>query len=198
MSHMRQMPPPPPPSNGVRRRSLLLLPLAAVVVGGIGFEELLHQAREGRYNPHKVPNLLVGHPVPQFATGPAPPGAGFSTADFQHLKRPVLVNFFASWCLPCHAEAPLLMQLKDKGVTIWGVDYSDSQSAFDGFLAADGNPFARLGADPNGGAAIAWGISGVPESFLVDRTGIIRWHLGGPLSPPVVTDKLMPLIRRYA
>lgn len=182
----------------IRRRSLLLLPLAAAVVAGIGFVELLRQAKEGRYNPHKVPNLLVGHPVPTFTTQPASLGTGFSAADLQHLPRPVLVNFFASWCLPCHAEAPLLMQLKDQGVPIWGIDYSDSKTAFRGFLAADGNPFARLGADPNGEAAVAWGISGVPESFLVDRQGIIRWHLGGPLSPPVVANTLMSLLHKYA
>ncbi len=182
----------------IRRRPLLLLPLAVVVVAGVGFVELLQQAKEGRYNPHKVPNLLVGHPVPAFTTGPAPPGTGFSAADFQHLSHPVLVNFFASWCLPCHAEAPLLTELKDHGVAIWGIDYSDSKAAFHGFLAADGNPFTRLGDDPNGAAAVAWGISGVPESFLVDREGIIRWHLGGPLSPPVVADTLMPLLHKFA
>ncbi|MGH7103627.1 MAG: DsbE family thiol:disulfide interchange protein [Acetobacteraceae bacterium] len=184
--------------SAIRRRPLLLLPLAAVVVGGVGFAELLQRAREGSYNPHKVPNLLVGHAVPEFTTLPAPPGSGFSTADLLHLPQPVLVNFFASWCLPCHAEAPLLMQLKDRDVAVWGVDYSDSERAFRGFLAADGNPFMRLGADPNGGAAIAWGISGVPESFLVDRSGIIRWHLGGPLSPTVVAETLVPLLHKYA
>lgn len=182
----------------IRRRPLLLLPLAAVVVGGIGFVELLQQAKEGQYNPHRVPNLLVGHPVPTFTTEPAPPGGGFSAADLRHLPGPVLVNFFASWCVPCHAEAPLLTQLKDQGVTIWGIDYSDTEAALRGFLAAGGDPFTRLGADPNGAAAIAWGISGVPESFLVDRDGTIRWHLGGPLSPPVIADTLMPLVRRYA
>lgn len=182
----------------ILRRPLLLLPLAAVVVGGIGFAELLQRAKEGTYNPHRVPNFLVGHPVPEFSTGPAPPGSGFSEVDLLHLPQPVLINFLASWCLPCHAEAPLLMQLKNRGVAIWGIDYSDSESAFRGFLAADGNPFARLGADPNGAAAIAWGISGVPESFLVDRGGIIRWHLGGPLSPPVVAQTLVPLLHQYA
>jgi len=182
----------------IRRRPLLLLPAAVVVVAGIGFLELLQRAKEGRYDPHKVPNLLVGHPVPSFTTQPAPPGTGFSAADLRHPAQPVLINFFASWCAPCHAEAPLLMQLKNRGVAIWGIDYSDLKKALGGFLSADGNPFARLGADPNGAAAIAWGISGVPESFLVDRQGIIRWHLGGPLSPPVIANTLTPLLHQYA
>ncbi|MDA8049401.1 MAG: DsbE family thiol:disulfide interchange protein [Rhodospirillales bacterium] len=182
---------------GILRRPLLLMPLGAAVVGGIGFVELLMRAEEGRYNPHTVPNLMVGHAVPPFSVGAAPPGTGFSTADLQHLAKPVLVNFFASWCVPCHAEAPLLMQLKAEGVPIWGIDYADTEPALGRFLAADGNPFARLGGDPKGEAAIAWGISGVPESFLIDRSGIIRWHLGDPLSPAIVSAQLIPLVRKY-
>ena len=180
------------------RRPFLLLPLACVAVAGLGFAELLQRAGEGRYNPHTVPNFMVGRPVPEFSAAPAPPGAGFSTADLQHPPQPVLVNFFASWCLPCQAEEPLLDRLKARHVPIWGIDYADQEAALKGFLQANGNPYTRLGADPKGAAAIAWGISGVPESFLVDRSGIIRWHLGGPLTPAIVADTLPRLLRKYA
>jgi cytochrome c biogenesis protein CcmG, thiol:disulfide interchange protein DsbE len=184
--------------TAILRRPLLLVPLAVAAVGGAAFVQLLSRMRTGRYNPHAVPNMLVGHLPPPFTAKSAPPGTGFSAADLQNLPHPVLINFFASWCAPCHAEHRLLMQLKSRGVPIWGIAYEDSESAMKGFLLRDGDPFARLGADSNGEAAVAWGISGVPESFLVDRTGVIRWHIGGPLSTETVTGTLDPLLRKYA
>lgn len=186
------------PRTGILRRPILLLPLAVVVLVGVSFFRLLERMRSGRYNPHKVPNLLVGHVPPPFTATPAPPGKGFTAADLQNLPAPVLINFFASWCVPCHAEHALLMQLRSRGVAVWGIAYEDSADAMQTFLSNDGDPYRRLGADSNGEAAVAWGISGVPESFLVDRQGIIRWHIGGPLSEEVVKSTLMPLLRKYA
>jgi cytochrome c biogenesis protein CcmG, thiol:disulfide interchange protein DsbE len=182
----------------MRRRLLLLAPLGLAAIAGVGFLRVLDRMENGSYDPHTVPNLMVGRLPPPFTTTPAPPGTGFSAADLQNLPQPVLVNFFASWCVPCHAEQPLLLQLKAQGASIWGIAYQDQEKAMAGFLASDGNPYARLGADNTGEAAIAWGISGVPESFLVDRSGIIRWHVGGPLSPEIVAGTLGPLLRKYA
>ncbi|HWA78945.1 MAG TPA: DsbE family thiol:disulfide interchange protein [Acetobacteraceae bacterium] len=187
-----------PLTLATRRRLMLAAPLGLAAIGGFGFLRLLDRMQTGRYDPHAVPNFLVGHPVPPFTTTAAPPGAGFSTADLQNLPQPVLVNFFASWCVPCRAEHTLLMQLQSQGVAIWGIAYEDSEAAMAGLLAAQGNPYARLGADKTGAAAIAWGISGVPESFLVDRGGVIRWHIGGPLSAETIAGTLEPLLRKYA
>jgi cytochrome c biogenesis protein CcmG/thiol:disulfide interchange protein DsbE len=187
-----------PPAISSRRRLLLLAPLGLAAITGLGFLRVLSRMQNGSYNPHTVPNLMVGRLPPPFTASPAPPGAGFTAADLQHLPRPVLINFFASWCVPCREEHPLLMQLKSRGTAIWGIAYQDQDKAMAGFLASDGDPYARLGADNTGEAAIAWGISGVPESFLVDRSGIIRWHIGGPLSPRVIAGTLAPLLRKYA
>ncbi|HUA76674.1 MAG TPA: DsbE family thiol:disulfide interchange protein [Acetobacteraceae bacterium] len=187
-----------PAATATRRRLLLAAPFGIAAVAGVGFLELLQRMQSGRYDPHTVPNLLVGRPVPAFTAAPAPPGAGFSTADLKDLPQPVLVNFFASWCVPCHEEHPLLMQLQAQGTAIWGIAYEDQDKAMAGFLADAGDPYARLGADNTGEAAIAWGISGVPESFLVDRTGVIRWHIGGPLSNETIAGALVPLLRKYA
>jgi cytochrome c biogenesis protein CcmG, thiol:disulfide interchange protein DsbE len=187
-----------PAATATRRRLLFLAPVGLAAIGGLGFLRVLRRMQSGTYDPHAVPNLLVGHLPPLFTATPAPPGAGFSAADLQNLPQPVLVNFFASWCVPCHAEHPLLMQLKARGTAIWGIAYQDSDKAMAGFLGTDGDPYARLGADNTGEAAIAWGISGVPESFLVDRTGVIRWHIGGPLSSETIADTLDPLLRKYA
>lgn len=184
--------------RAIFRRPLLLLPLAGVVVIGGSFLALLDRARRGRYNPHEVPNLLVGHPVPTFALAPSAGGPGFSSADLAHLAAPVLINFFASWCVPCHAENPLLMRLQSRGVRVWGIAYEDQPQALRNFFVQNGDPFARVGADAHGQAAVAWGISGVPESFLVDRHGMVRWHIGGPLSPAIVADTLDPLLRKYS
>lgn len=181
-----------------RRRLLFLAPLGIAAVAGVGFLKVLHRMQTGRYNPHAVPNMLVGHLPPPFTTIAAPPGKGFSAADLRNLPQPVLINFFASWCVPCHAEHPLLMQLKSHGVQVWGVAYEDSDKAMRNFLLTDGDPYARLGADDTGETAVAWGISGVPETFLVDRTGVIRWHIGGPLSPKTITGEIKPLLKKYA
>jgi cytochrome c biogenesis protein CcmG, thiol:disulfide interchange protein DsbE len=185
-------------ATATRRRLLFLVPVGIAAVAGFGFLRVLSRMRNGTYNPHQVPNLLVGHLPPPFVATPAPPGKGFSATDLQNLPQPVLINFFASWCVPCRAEHRLLMQLKAQGVQVWGIAYQDSEKAMAGFLQADGDPYARLGADDTGEAAIAWGISGVPESFLVDRSGVIRWHIGGPLSAGTIAGTLDPLLRKYA
>lgn len=187
-----------PHSEATRRRFLFAAPLGIAAIAGAGFLEVLHRMQTGSYDPHRVPNLMVGHPPPPFAVMPAPPGTGFSSADLRNLPQPVLINFFASWCMPCHAEQPLLMRLKARGIAIWGIAYEDQDKAMAGFLATDGNPYVRLGADKTGRAAIAWGIDGVPESFLVDRAGVIRWHIGGPLSAETVARPLDRLLRKYA
>lgn len=122
---------------------------------------------------------MVGKPAPDLALpGLDPAGPGLSSADLS-AGQPVLVNFFASWCLPCRVEAPHLKALKDRGVIIHGIALRDQPADIRGFLSRHGNPFARIGLDTQGQAAIAFGSSGVPETFLIDGKGIIRkQHLG--------------------
>ena len=184
-----------------RRRLLLLTPLAVAAAGGAAFWSMLGGMRAGSFDPHGVPNPLVGHPVPAFdlPAQPLPGGAagqGFSQAALLGLGRPVLVNFFASWCIPCVQESPLLMQLARTGLPIWGVNYKDRPEQAADFLAHNGNPYSRVARDGAGRTAIDWGVYGVPESYLVDAQGVVRWRWAGPLDPDAVAAQLLPLLRR--
>ncbi len=107
-----------------------------------------------------------------------------SAADLRGpFPAPVVVNFWASWCVPCIVEHPQLMRLKRDGVPVFGINYKDKPADAAAFLARHGDPFARLGRDEPGRVAIDWGVYGVPETYLIDRQGIIRWRYAGPSRP---------------
>jgi cytochrome c biogenesis protein CcmG/thiol:disulfide interchange protein DsbE len=181
-----------------RRRLLLMAPLGVAAVAGAGFLAMLRGLSTGSFDPRGVPSPLVGHRVPSFSLPAQPPATeGFSSADLLAARRPALVNFFASWCIPCLAEAPLLMQLKNRGVPIWGIAYKDTEKAASNMLARNGDPYVRLARDAPGRVAIDWGLYGVPETYLVDRDGIIRWRWAGPLTDDVLREQLTPLLRKY-
>jgi len=181
-----------------RRRLLYLGPLAVATVAGAGFLATLRHMSEGRYDPHAVPSPLVGRPLPDFTLpAQAPAETGFSSADVLAAGRPVLVNFFASWCIPCVLEAPVLMALKQQGVALWGIAYKDQTADASAFLTKHGNPYARLARDAPGRVAIDFGLYGVPETYFVDRTGIVRWRWAGPLSADQVREQVRPLLQRY-
>src|SRR5579875_3475056 len=109
-----------------RRRLLMMAPLSVAAAAGGGFWGLLMRMQEGRYDPHALPSMLVGKPIPNFSLPGLPPSAGFSAADVRAAGKPALVNFFASWCVPCEQEAPALMALHEKGVPLWGIAYKDT------------------------------------------------------------------------
>ncbi len=181
-----------------RRRALLLAPFGIAAVAGAGFWTVLGRMREGRFDPHDVPSQLIGKRVPDFSLPGLGEGAGFTAADLQAVKRPMLVNFFASWCVPCIIEAPELMALSKEGLPIWGVAYKDAVPAAKGFLAKHGDPYARLAADKPGQVAIDWGVYGVPESYLLDADGIVRWRMAGPITREIAADQLRPLLKAMA
>jgi len=181
------------------RRLLFLGPLAVAGVAGAGFLATLHRMSAGTYDPHEVPSPLVGRPIPDFSLPPqTPDAAGFSAADIRAAGRPVLVNFFASWCAPCQVEAPILMALKQSSIPLWGIAYKDKPEAAAAFLGRTGNPYARIASDAPGRVAIDWGVYGVPETYFIDRTGIIRWRWAGPLNEDSLRTQVMPLLQRYA
>lgn len=126
-----------------------------------------------------IRSQMIGKPMPDFALRPSVPGhAGLSSADLR-TGQPRLVNVFASWCVPCRAEAPQLMALKQRGIPIEGVAIRDRSEDVANFLASWGDPFDRIGADPESRVQFALGSSGVPETFVVDGKGIIRHqHIG--------------------
>ncbi|MBW0145238.1 redoxin family protein [Sphingomicrobium clamense] len=129
----------------------------------------------------RVRSQLVGQPVPEFALEPMfEDRPGLSSAS---LEGPRMVNLFGSWCIPCIAEAPLLDALAARGVTIDAIAVRDTPGAVRDFLDRHGDPFAAIGTDPDSAAMIAFGASGVPESFIVDRNGVITYHHQGPIMP---------------
>ena len=131
----------------------------------------------------EIRSQLVGQRVPAFALAAAVAGKpGLSTADLAD-GRPRMINLFASWCVPCIAEAPLLMELKREGVAIDAVAVRDRPEDVAAFLSRHGDPFERIGSDPESKVQLALGSSGVPESFIVDGRGIIRYQHMGPIEP---------------
>jgi cytochrome c biogenesis protein CcmG/thiol:disulfide interchange protein DsbE len=190
---------PDPAPNPGRRRALLLAPLGLAAVAGAGFYAMLRGLGSGSYDPRGVPSALLGKPPPDFALPPLE-GAerpGLASADLRGGGRPVLVNFFASWCMPCVIEHPQLMRLARAGVPVLGIAYKDKPEDSLGFLRRHGNPYARLGVDQPGRVAIDWGVYGVPETYLIDRSGLIRWRWAGPITEDTLRQDLEPLLRRH-
>ena len=159
-------------------RTLRLVPLALLLVF-VGFVawRLANPADTA------IRSRLEGKPVPGFALPPALPGrASFSSADLAS-GRPRLVNIFASWCVPCIAEAPVLSEMKARGVAIDGIAVRDRPEDVANFLKRHGDPYQRIGADMQSNVQLALGSAGVPERFVVDGRGIIRYQHVGPIMP---------------
>src|SRR5215207_10343405 len=180
-----------------RRNVLVLLPLLLfLALAALFFFRL------GSGDPSTIPSALIGRPVPQTELPPIPgllrdgaPVPGLTAADFEGAVT--LVNVWASWCVPCHDEAPILMQLaEDKRIRIVGINYKDQPDNARRFIGRHGNPFAAVGADANGRASIDWGVYGVPETFLVGRDGRIAYKLVGPITPGNLETALKPAIEK--
>lgn len=147
-------------------------------------------------NPREIPSPLIGKPVPDFQLPPVQGRTlGLASAD---LKGEVsLVNVFASWCVSCRDEHPLLLRLKASGfVPVHGLNYKDAPQDADQWLNTLGDPYTRTGADRDGRVGIEWGVYGVPETFVIDRSGHIAHKHIGPISERDWQEKLRPLIER--
>lgn len=154
-------------------RALLLLPLL-LFLGLAAF----FAANLGRPQTAVVKSQMVGKPIPEFSLGGLDGAPGLSRADLM-TGRPTLVNLFASWCLPCQVEAPHLETLAEAGATLHGIAVRDAPADTKAFLVKNGNPFSRIGIDRGGQMMLAFGSSGVPETFVVDGEGVVRYqHLG--------------------
>jgi cytochrome c biogenesis protein CcmG/thiol:disulfide interchange protein DsbE len=165
-------------------RWLMALPLIAFAALAA-----LFWFRLGSGDPSRIPSALIGRPAPQTALpaleGLVNNGAQVPGLDPSAFRGKVsIVNVWASWCVPCHDEAPLLTELsQDKRLQIVGINYKDSPENARRFLGRYGNPFGMVGVDANGRASIEWGVYGVPETFIVGREGKIVYKLVGPLTP---------------
>ncbi len=191
---MSKVEPTPAPAG---RRRYLLIPL--VVFAALA---ALLYGRLFSGDPAALPSALIGRAAPDM-TLPAleglmangAPVPGFTRADLT-TGGVTLVNVFASWCAPCREEHPVLMRLKEQGVTILGLNYKDTTENARRFLGSLGNPYGKVGVDPGGRASIEWGVYGVPETFVVDGQGRIAFKFVGPLSEEAVRVKLMPAIEK--
>jgi cytochrome c biogenesis protein CcmG/thiol:disulfide interchange protein DsbE len=169
-------------------RGLRLIPIVLLVwiVGGLVWRLVKPPSPE-------IPSLMVNYPVPQFELAPALPGKpGLTTADFAN-GGPHLLNVFASWCVPCVGEASVLNELRRRGVKIDAIAVRDTPDAIAIFLAHNGDPYERLGADPQSNVQMSLGSSGVPETFVVDGHGIIRRQYIGALSTSNIAGVLREL-----
>ena len=175
-----------------RRRSFLML-LPLVFFAGLA---VLFWFGLGAGDPSRIPSALIGHPAPQTSlpplqgltvNGQAVPG--LDPAAFT--GKVSVVNVWASWCVPCRDEAPLLTELgKDKRLQVVGINYKDSPDNARRFLGRYGNPFGVVGVDGNGRAAIEWGVYGVPETFVVGRNGTILFKLVGGITADNINSVL--------
>lgn len=174
------------------RRLLFVLPLIVfLTLAGYLFVRLGD-------DPSIVPSALIDRPTPQVEV-PAlkTDKPGLVPADFE--GRVTLVNVWASWCIPCRAEHPLVTRLaRDEGIPVYGLNWKDERGAAIAWLDELGDPYERIGHDLSGRAGIEWGVYGVPETYVIDRDGRIRYKRVGPLMPELVETEILPLVRELS
>jgi len=183
-------------SLAIGRRLAYLMP---VVVFGILAAYFLWGLNPGR-DPRAIPSVMIDQPVPEFELPPVSglDMAGFSAADLR-TGEVTLINFFASWCVPCRLEHPLLVELTGKhDVRLFGINYKNDAKEARDWLAQLGNPYGRIGADASGRVGIDWGVYGVPETFIVDGAGRIRYRQLGPIDRQAMEQTILPLIRELS
>ena len=178
-------------ATGLRERRLLyLVPAVVFVALAVMFGWGLN------HDPREIPSTIIGKPVPQFSLPPVK-GRSLGLSDADLRSEVSLVNVFASWCVACREEHPLLFKLKADGVVpVHGIDYKDPPDDAARWLNTFGDPYTRTGADRNGRVGIDWGVYGVPETFVIGKDGRIAYKHIGPLTQDVLDQKILPLIVR--
>jgi cytochrome c biogenesis protein CcmG/thiol:disulfide interchange protein DsbE len=168
------------------RYILLAVFLALVVLLGVGL----------KLNPREVPSPLIGKPAPAFALPQLhEPGKTFAPADMR--GRVWMLNVWASWCVSCRQEHPVLMELSRSGlVPIYGLDYKDQTDDAAKWLQQFGNPYKLSAVDAKGQVGIDYGVYGVPETYVIDKRGVIRYKQIGPVTPEVLQTKILPLVKQ--
>ena len=177
-------------NDGRRRILFALVPLLVflVVAGFFGYQ--LKFGTDARI----IPSALIDKPVPQVSLPSLKEGKpGFGPEDFG--GKPVLVNVFASWCGPCRIEHPYITRLAQRDdILVFGLNTKDSRDDAIGWLNDLGDPYDRIGFDPDGRAAIEWGVYGYPETFLVSPEGKIVYKFVGPIHPKLIQEEFLPRI----
>jgi cytochrome c biogenesis protein CcmG/thiol:disulfide interchange protein DsbE len=173
------------------RKALYLLPLLAFCVLVAWFALALRP----NYDPQTLPSAMIDQPAPAFDLAALNGGANLSLSGLK--GQVVLVNFFASWCVPCRIEQPILMRLaKQDHVALYGIDYKDQPAAAKRVLAELGDPYRAIGLDADGITGINFGVYGVPETYVIDKNGQIRKRFVGPLTEQSLQQELLPLLKQ--
>jgi cytochrome c biogenesis protein CcmG/thiol:disulfide interchange protein DsbE len=148
-------------------------------------------------DPKEIPSVLIDKPVPAFDLPPIQGrGMGLASGDLK-AGEVSLVNVFASWCVACRAEHPVLMELKKSGaVPVHGLNYKDKPDQAKGWLDRFGDPYVRIGADIDGRVGIDFGVYGVPETFIIDKAGRIAYKHIGPIRPEDLENTILPLVKQ--
>ena len=169
----------------------LVFALPVLLFAGIIFAFVLGLGRD----PSKLPSVLIDQPLPRFALPAVRPNdVGLRSDDLR--GAPMLLNVFASWCVSCRIEHPVLLQLKSQGIPIQGLDWKDEASAGAQYLRDNGDPYAKAGNDKSGRTGIDLGVTGVPETFVVDRYGRVRYKQIGPIGPDDWKNTIKPLLEK--
>jgi cytochrome c biogenesis protein CcmG/thiol:disulfide interchange protein DsbE len=175
------------------RRLIFLLPLLLFLVLVGYFALTLNSGRDV----HELPSAMISKPAPGFDLAGLDDGKPLALAALK--GRPVVINFFASWCVPCRVEHPVLMRLKDENhIAIYGIAYKDDPAASTRLLQTYGDPYKQVGVDRNGSVGLDFGVYGVPETYVLDSNGIIRKRFVGPLTADSVDKELLPLLKQLS
>ncbi len=148
-----------------------------------------------RDNPNDLPSTMIGQPAPAITTealGSYPA----VTPEAMATGQVTLVNFWASWCPPCHAEHPKLLEMAGEGMPIIGVNFKDQERNASGYLDDDGNPFRAVAFDPQGRTAIDWGVTAPPETFILDAEGTVLFRFAGPLIGSDYEQRFLPELEK--
>ena len=172
------------------RKTLYLLPVMLFLAVAAYFGAALRPGRD----PHELPSAMIDKPLPAFDLPSLNDGPNISNASLK--GQVAVINFFASWCVPCKIEHPVLMRLATKEkLAIIGIAYKDAVEDSRRELAKGGDPYARIGVDRKGATGFDFGVYGVPETYVVDKAGHIRKRFVGPLNAESIEKELLPLVR---
>lgn len=174
------------------RRLLFILPLLTLALMAGFFAWSLTSGRD----PASIGSVLVGRPAPKLDLPPLREGEAALTDALLRTGKPVLVNFFASWCTPCLAEHPLFTRLAEReGAAIIGIAWKNKPGEARAWLKRLGDPFKYAGLDLEGRTGLDWGLSGVPETYLIDGQGVVRHHYRGPITERDLSGTIIPFLK---
>ncbi|WP_158925105.1 DsbE family thiol:disulfide interchange protein [Acidisphaera sp. S103] len=177
------------------KRLIYLLPLVVFLVLAAYLGRMLQLTLRPNYDIHEIPSAMIAKPAPAFDLAGLADGKPLALDALK--GHPFVVNFFASWCVPCRIEHPLLMRLATENhLPIYGIDYKDKPADGAHLLATFGDPYRLVGMDRDGSVGLNFGVYGVPETYVIDSTGIIRKRFVGPLTAEQVDKELLPLLKQ--